>query len=313
MRVLLVSSAFNSMTQRFYVELADNGYLVAVEVYGGNVDRLREAVAIFKPDLIIAPFLTKAIPEDIWHKHICIIVHPGIEGDRGPSSLDWAIQEQWGFWGVTLLQAAAEMDAGPIWATRTFPLRKATKSSVYRREVIEAAVDCLWEVIEKFGTAGFRPRELDYRRPGVVGRERPTMKQADRRIDWDRHTSNEILARIHAADGVPGVLDQIGAAQVYLHNACADVGAVGRPGEVIAVSSNGSICRATIDGAVWIGHAKLKLADGRGIKLPAAQALAGALPTDLSNDRCGSGDPLRSSYHQRGSRRGYRRDWLPAF
>ena len=281
MRVLLVSSAFNSMTQRFYIELADNRYDVALEVYGGNDGRLSDAISIFKPDLIIAPFLTRAIPEEIWRNHICIIVHPGIEGDRGPSSLDWAIQEQWEFWGVTLLQAAAKMDAGPIWATRTFPLRKATKSSVYRREVIEAAVDCLWEVIEKFSAAGFRPRELDYRRPGVVGRERPAMKQADRRLDWDLHTTNEILARFHAADGVPGILDQIGGAQVYLHNACADLELTGCPGEVVAVSSNGSICRATIDGAVWIGHARLKLADGSGIKLPAAQALADVLPAEL--------------------------------
>jgi putative two-component system protein, hydrogenase maturation factor HypX/HoxX len=281
MRVLLVSSAFNSMTQRFYLELTDNGYEVAVEVYGGNEDRLKESVSAFRPDLIIAPFLTRAIPEEIWCNRICIIVHPGIEGDRGPSSLDWAIQEQWQFWGVTLLQAAAEMDAGPIWATRTFPLREATKSSVYRREVIEAAVDCLWEVIGKFGTAGFQPRELDYRRPGVVGRERPAMKQADRRIDWERQTTSEILARIHAADGVPGVLDQIGGVQVFLHNACADTGLAGDPGEVVAISSSGSICRATVDGAIWIGHAKLKLADGSGIKLPAVQALAGFLPSRL--------------------------------
>jgi putative two-component system hydrogenase maturation factor HypX/HoxX len=281
MRVLLVSSAFNSMTQRFYLELADNGYEVAIEVYSGNEDRLRDSVTNFRPDLIIAPFLTRAIPEDIWRNQICIIVHPGVEGDRGPSSLDWAIQEQWQFWGVTLLQAAAEMDAGPIWATRTFPLREATKSSVYRREVIEAAVDCLWEVIGKFGTAGFQPRELDYRRPGVVGRERPAMKQADRRIDWERQTTSEILARIHAADGVPGVLDQIGGAQVYLHNACSDMELGGNPGEVVAISSNGSICRATVDGAVWIGHAKLRHADGSGIKMPAVQALADFLPARL--------------------------------
>jgi putative two-component system hydrogenase maturation factor HypX/HoxX len=57
MRVLLVSSAFNSMTQRFYLELADNGYEVAIEVYSGNEDRLRDSVTNFRPDLIIARFL----------------------------------------------------------------------------------------------------------------------------------------------------------------------------------------------------------------------------------------------------------------
>jgi putative two-component system protein, hydrogenase maturation factor HypX/HoxX len=34
-------------------------------------------------------------------------VHPGIKGDRGPSSLDWAIANHEKTWGVTILQAAA--------------------------------------------------------------------------------------------------------------------------------------------------------------------------------------------------------------
>ena len=281
MRILLISSAFNSMTQRFYVELGDNGHEVAVELYGGNENLLKESVCLYAPDLIIAPFLTRAIPEEIWGRHVCIIVHPGIEGDRGPSSLDWAIQERWEIWGVTLLQAVAEMDAGPIWASRTFPLRRAPKSSIYRREIIEAAVDCLWEVVEKFCAVGFRPKTLDYTAPGIMGRERPSMKQADRQIDWSDNNSGEILARIHAADGVPGVLDQLSETRVFLHNACAERELKGRPGDIIATASNGAICRATIDGAVWIGHVKPKLDAGSGIKLPATHVVQNVLPMGL--------------------------------
>jgi putative two-component system hydrogenase maturation factor HypX/HoxX len=281
MRILLISSAFNSMTQRFYVELTDNGYEVAVELYGGNENLLKEAVSQYAPDLIIAPFLTRAIPEEIWCNHVCIIVHPGIEGDRGPSSLDWAIQERWEIWGVTLLQAVAEMDAGPIWASRTFPLRQAPKSSVYRRELIEAAVECLWEVVEKFSAAGFRPKTLDYTAPGVVGKERPGMKQADRRIGWSHQNTDEILARIHAADGVPGVLDELCGMRLFLHNACAEHELKGRPGDIIATASNGAICRATVDGAVWIGHVKPKIDEGGGVKLPATHVVQHVLPAGL--------------------------------
>jgi hypothetical protein len=54
-------------------------------------------------------------------------------------------------------------------------MRLAPKSSIYRNEVIEAAVECLWEVMEKFHTPGFRPRPLDCSSPEVVGRERPSM------------------------------------------------------------------------------------------------------------------------------------------
>ena len=58
-----------------------------------------EAVARFVPDLIVAPFLKRAIPASIWSRHVCMIVHPGIAGDRGPSSLDWAIQSGLPEWG----------------------------------------------------------------------------------------------------------------------------------------------------------------------------------------------------------------------
>ena len=44
----------------------------------------------------------------------------------------------------------------------------------------------------------------------------------------------------------------------------------GRPGEIIA-QRDGAICRATVDGAVWITHLKRRDADGaRYFKLPAA-------------------------------------------
>ncbi len=302
MRVLLVSSAFNSMTQRFFVELSDAGHEVAVEIYAGDEGRLEEAFASFRPDLTIAPFLTRAVPERLWRKHLTLIVHPGVEGDRGPSALDWAIQERWDRWGVTLLQAEAEMDAGPIWATRTFPLRQAPKSSVYRREVIDGAVACLWEAMANLQTSGFVPRPLDYSAPTALGRLRPPMKQADRRIDWSRHETADVLARIHAADGVPGVLDEVFGRAVYLHAACAEPRLRGEPGQVIARSESGAICRATVDGAVWIGRLKPKQ-EGGGIKRGAVPVLDDALPADLpvaaASDGLSSPNPVEEMRSER--------------
>jgi len=91
MRILLISNAFSGLTQRFYTELEDAGYIVSVELHQGDMDQLLEGVALFKPDLILCPFLTKRLPKEIYEHYKCLIVHPGIKGDRGPSSLDWAI------------------------------------------------------------------------------------------------------------------------------------------------------------------------------------------------------------------------------
>src|SRR3977135_4313190 len=92
------------------------------------------AVSREAPDLIIAPMLKIAIPEEVWSRHHCLIVHPGIKGDRGPSSLDWAIANHEKSWGVTILEAASEFDAGPIWASHEFDLEadSPAQSSLYR-------------------------------------------------------------------------------------------------------------------------------------------------------------------------------------
>ena len=278
MRILLISTAFSGLTQRYYTELLDAGYQVSVELHSGDERALTKGVRLFKPDLIICPFLTRKIPQTIYNRYTCIIVHPGIKGDRGPSSLDWAIQNSESEWGVTLLQAAEEMDAGDIWASKTFPMRAATKSSLFNREVTQAAVDCLWEALAYFEAPGFQPEPLDYANPEVKGRLRPRMVQDDRAIDWNTHTSAEIVARIRAADGSPGVLDHIYGTPVRLYNARPETKLSGTPGQIIA-TANGAVCRATVDGAVWIGH--LKPAGDKGIKLPATCVLRDLLPPSV--------------------------------
>ena len=65
MRILLVASCYNSLTQRVHVELADRGHEVSVELALGD-EVLRDGVRRFDPDLVIAPMLTAAIPADIW-------------------------------------------------------------------------------------------------------------------------------------------------------------------------------------------------------------------------------------------------------
>jgi len=154
MRLLLLCHAFNSLTQRLWVELNADGHDVSVE-FDVNDAVTGEAVVAWRPDAIVAPYLRRRIPESVWRRHPCLVVHPGIVGDRGPSALDWALHEGAGEWGVTVLRANAEMDAGDVYATARFPLRAATKSSVYRNEVTEAAVATVREALAKLA-AGFR-------------------------------------------------------------------------------------------------------------------------------------------------------------
>ena len=270
MRILLLSHAFNSLTQRLYVELRELGHQVSVEFDVNDVVTL-EAVELFQPDILVAPFLKRALPEAVWRHHTCLIVHPGIPGDRGPSALDWAVLNDEVKWGVTVLQANAEMDAGDIWASGEFVMREASKGSLYRNEVIEAALKTVLRAIETTASGETLPRALNYADPEVRGQLRPLMKQSHRNIDWQKDNSKTVLRKIHSADGVPGVADRILGRRYYLYDAQIENTLTGKAGELIA-RCGGAVCRATRDGAVWIGH----LRDRQGeppIKLPAMHLL----------------------------------------
>ncbi|MES9945894.1 MAG: hydrogenase maturation protein [Candidatus Thiodiazotropha sp.] len=270
MRILFLTHAFNSLTQRLHVELRALGHEVSVEFDINDAVAL-EAVDLHRPDLIIAPFLKRAIPESIWRHHVCLVVHPGIEGDRGPSSLDWAILKGERRWGVTVLQANGEMDAGDIWASVAFEMRDTSKGSLYRNQVTEAAVAAVSLAVERFQTGDYRPQpqnQVDATHPGGW---QPLVKQTDRAIDWQADTTAMVLRKIRSGDGVPGVLDELFGRQFYLYDAWPESHLKGRPGESVA-HCGAAICRATVDGAVWIGHLREREGE-HPFKLPATQLL----------------------------------------
>lgn len=267
MRILFLAHAFNSLAQRLYVELTEAGHEVAVE-FDVNDAIAEEAVALFRPDLVVAPFLKRAIPASVWRRYRCIVVHPGIAGDRGPSALDWAIARGEREWGVVTLEANGEMDAGDVWAEATFAMRDATKSSLYRNEVTEAAVACVRQTLARIEQPGFAPLR---QHASLRGELRPPMRQQDRAIDWRHDDSASVLRKVRAADGFPGVRDEIAGLPCYLYDAHREGRLRGEPGAVVA-TRDGAICRATRDGAVWITHIK-RADDPQAFKLPATRVL----------------------------------------
>lgn len=261
------------MCQRIHRELENDRHLVSIELSSGE-QQMINAVAQFQPDMIICPFLKHRVPEVIWREHLCLIVHPGIEGDRGPSSLDWALDTNLTSWGVTLLQADAEMDAGDIWGTQKFNLRNTAKASLYRREVIATATRLVRQAIDDVKDTGFRPRPLNYDNPNVTGKCLPLMRQDSRKTNWALDTTATIVRKINAADSFPGVQDSILGNEVYLFGAKAEYNIYSAlPGEIVG-HRDGAICRATVDGSVWIRQLKMApQGERRFFKLPAMQVV----------------------------------------
>jgi putative two-component system protein, hydrogenase maturation factor HypX/HoxX len=276
-RILFLSTSHNGLSQRAQVELEELGHHLDIAVVSNGVE-METAARRFRPDLILAPMLKSAIPANVWRQYTCLIVHPGIPGDQGPSALDWALMEGAERWGVTVLEARDELDGGPIWAHREFPLRAASKSAIYRRETTDAAMQAVRDAVQRFA-AGQQPPFTEDAIVSTV-RERPLCRQADRRIDWDAPLA-DLLRHIRAADSAPGLQATLAGIKVYVYGAHPEAALRGRPGQMLA-QREGALCVACGDGALWISHVRrrqgLRADDPRyDIKLPTSHVMGDRL------------------------------------
>jgi putative two-component system hydrogenase maturation factor HypX/HoxX len=273
LNIILLSSAFNGLTQRAWLELREAGHSPSVLLFTDE-QTVCEQIENSGADLVICPFLKDRVPEALWSnaERPVVIIHPGIVGDRGASALDWAITNELSSWGVTALQAVEEMDAGPVWATCEFNLPAGLrKSELYNGRVSDAAIRCIREVVEKF-VEGFEPVALDYADTKVRGRLQPNMKQLDRSFSW--HDCARFIKRcIDAADGQPGVLASLAGGQYYVYDAHLDSRS-GMPGEILAVHDD-AVLVAAGDQSLWIGALRRKPQPGEEtFKQPARHLLA---------------------------------------
>ncbi|MFE4460241.1 enoyl-CoA hydratase-related protein, partial [Nocardia tengchongensis] len=278
MRILLLAGAFDSLTQRVRCELVERGHRIGIELALGD-DDVRAGVQVFGPDLIVGLMLAEQVPADLRARHAVLMVNPGPEGDHGPSSLDWAIGTNAPYWSVTVQRAGSASGAGPVWASETFPMRLCSKSELYRTEVADAAVRALLHAIERFERTGSEPIDP---RLEVAAPPPPPYTQYFRRIDWARDSTATVLRKLRAADSNPGVADELYGREVFLYGGHLEDRLRGAPGSVIA-TRDGAICRATVDGAIWIPQLRARPLPGgpATYKLPAADVLGPAALADV--------------------------------
>jgi len=269
LKILILTHGFNSLSQRLYIEMASLGHEISVE-YDISDAITVEAVKLFGPDVIVAPFLKRAIPPQVFLRVPCFIVHPGLPGDRGPHSLDWAILEDAPTWGVTLLQANHDLDAGDIWSHKTFEMRRTSKSDLYRNEVTEAAVSATLETLAKFEAGGFRPTPIIELPSHMQKKFRPKVPKDLRRINFECDPAETVLKKIWSADSHPGATGKIAGQEFKFFSASLARGPESPAtyaGSVIGRSGH-SICVRCQNGAIWTGILKTDF------KLPASFVLA---------------------------------------
>jgi len=261
MKILLLVSAFNSLTQGVFVKLQDNGHMVGVQYAIDDISIIEE-VNRFEPEIILCPYLKKYIPKEVFTKTPTYILHPGVLGDKGHHSLDHVVRDNKKEWGVVLLKANEHFDGGEIYAQANFDVRDTYKASLYRDEVFYATLEAVDKLLINLQDKDFTPtKQLNTPLHHYLTKE-------DRQIDWENDTTKEIVKKIYTSDSYPGVFDTILGVQCYLFGAWEEEKLKGEVKEILA-KRDGAICLGTIDGAIWITHLK----EIKGIKLPATYVL----------------------------------------
>ena len=265
MKITLLVTTFNSLSQMAYTKFKEKGHGVDV-VYAVDKTQMIKEIAAFGPDIIVCPFLKKFVPKEIFTRYPTFVVHPGIIGDKGAFALENAIKGEKKEWGVTVLQANEEFDGGDVYAQVRFEMRKSHKASIYRQEVYRSASKALELLLKHRADEDFTPI------PQPPTPMHPRITQNDLHIDWERDTTDEIIKKIYMGDSYPGVLDEILGIKCYLFGAHKEERFRGRPKEILA-KRDGAICLGAVDGAVWVSH----LEPLEGFKLPATYVLKSRL------------------------------------
>lgn len=261
MKILLIVTAFNSLSQRVFTELKEMKHIVSVE-FAINDKVMIDAVEDFVPDIIFCPFLKKFIPSEIFNKVPTFVLHPGIRGDRGHNSLDHALRDERKEWGVVILRANKDFDSGEIYSEVKFKMRDATKASIYREEVADATLKAMKQLFLNLEDKNFKPT------PQLQKPMHKYLTQKDRSINWKKDTTKEIIKKIRLSDSYPGVKEDFFGIEYYMFGVWIEDKLKGNSKEILA-KRDGAICIGTIDGAIWISHLKQ---EGK-FKLPSTYAL----------------------------------------
>ena len=264
MKILLLVTTFNSLSQMLYTYLCDRDDRVDV-VYATSQTRDAEIEA-FDPEVILCPFLQHYVPPHIYERYPTYIFHPGPKGDRGAYSLEKALEHK--RWGATILRANEIWDGGDIYAHGSFEiLRQASKSSLYRQEVQMAFYELFERFFANLSDDAWEAQEIT-----------PLNQKPKVRIDWMQDDTETIVQKIARLDGTPGVEDKILGVVCTLYGAHVEtrIGTQTQadvPPKTILAKRDGAICLKTVDGAVWITHLK----ETHRFKLPATYVLKSRL------------------------------------
>ena len=145
----------------------------------------RDEIEAMKPDVIITAGFGQKLGSGVLDlpAHGCLNLHTSILPKyRGASPVAAAIRAGETETGVTIFRMDAEMDHGPVLATRTVPIGPDDNTEDVTAKLADAAADLLVRTLDDYLEGRLEPTEQDHEQATYVGR----LTKADGIIDWDQ-------------------------------------------------------------------------------------------------------------------------------
>ena len=153
-------------------------------------------------------------------------IHPSLLPRwRGAAPVQRAIMEGDRTTGVCIMKVVEELDAGPVFMTRTVRILDDETSAELGRKLSEIGAGMIVDALGKLGTLKESPQPAD----GV--RYARKIDKSETRIDW-RKPAVEVDRKIRGLSAVPGAWCEIGGERVKLLGSQV-VEADGEPGRVL--------------------------------------------------------------------------------
>ncbi|HET7554483.1 MAG TPA: methionyl-tRNA formyltransferase [Gaiellaceae bacterium] len=162
----------------------------AAELLGIEV-RQPERLAGFDPgvDTVVVAAYGVLIPEDVLERARWLNVHPSLLPRwRGAAPIERALMAGDAETGVTIIELAPELDAGPIAAQQAFPIAPGDDFGAVSARAGELAAELLEQVLPE---PELRPQPV----AGVTYAEK--IRPEDRVLDWSR-PAQELANRVRA-------------------------------------------------------------------------------------------------------------------
>jgi methionyl-tRNA formyltransferase len=153
--------------------------------------RQPESIADFDPeeDVVVLAAYGALIPEVVLDRALWLNVHPSLLPRwRGAAPIERALMAGDPGTGVTIIKLVPELDAGPIAAQRSFPVREEDDFGSVSARAAELGSELIDEVLPE---PSFTPQAEE----GVTYAEK--IEPEDRELDWNR-LPEELLNRVRA-------------------------------------------------------------------------------------------------------------------